>query len=424
MEKIVIKGGSKLEGEVKISGAKNAALPILAASLLLPRGIISLHNVPNLTDVNIMGEMLTSLGAEVKWENTSHNIFIKTSNLNSYVAPADLTKQMRATFLVLAPLLVRFGKAKVALPGGCAIGNRPVNMHLEGLAKLGASIEKEDNYVYLHTKQLKGSHIILSYPSVGATEALIMAAINAEGETTISNAAEEPEIVELANFLKEAGASIEGAGTKQIHVIGVKPDSLKAVDYTIIPDRIEAATYLLAAAITKSKLKIKPIIAEHLTEVLDKLKSCGFKVEIKEDNSASVTPIKEDIQPVFIETRPYPGFPTDMQAQFIALLSLAKGTSIIKETVFENRFLHIPELNKLGANIEVDGNTAIVKGTERLRGTVVKATDLRASAALVLAGLVAEKTTLIEEIHHLRRGYEDMEGKLKQIGAQIEKLNE
>jgi len=415
LAKIIIHGGEKLSGEVEISGSKNASLPCIVATLLTEEPCL-LHNVPQLEDVKTICSLLKVLGKKIKLKKNT--LFIKSGgNLHPF-APYELVSKMRASILVMGPLLARMKKAKVSLPGGCAIGSRPINLHLQGLTQLGAIITLEEGYVILTANKLDGTKIVFDFPSVGATENLLMAASLAEGKTVIENAACEPEIVDLANFLNKMGASISGAGTRTIEIFGV--NELRGAEHTIIPDRIETGTFLLAGAITGGKITLHKIISEHLGIVLTKLGEVGAKINLN-GQSLSVIGDKE-IKPVDIETLPYPGFPTDMQAQWMTLMSMAKGKSIIRETIFENRFLHVGELQRMGAKIEVKGNTAIVEGVEHLSGAEVKATDLRASAGLVLAGLIARGKTEINDIYHLERGYKNIVPKLQNLGARIKKI--
>ncbi len=415
--KIIIRGNKRLTGKVKISGAKNAALPILSATILIPDAI-TLTNLPALLDIQTMFEVLRMLGSEI--EVREENAIINSANLNQYEAPYEQVRKMRASVLVMGALLARFGKAYVPLPGGCNIGLRPINLHLDGLSKLGADIVVQQGYVKLSTKRLKGTEICLDFPSVGATENLMMAACLASGETIIDEAAKEPEIIELANFLNKAGAQISGAGSDTIKIIGVK--ELKNTTHQIIPDRIETGTYAIAAAITKGDIIIEGAEFDHLHAVVTKLEEAGVVFE-KKDSQMRVY-VQKDLLPVNIRTMPYHGFPTDLQAQFMTLMSITEGISVIMESVFENRFMHVGELCRMGADIKVDNHTAIVRGVKTLSGTQVNATDLRASAALVLAGLVAKEETQISGIDHLDRGYEYMEEKLAKLGAQIKRISE
>lgn len=418
MQKIIINGGIKLKGEVVISGAKNAALPIMAASLLTQSECI-IHNVPKLMDVATMGRLISYIGAEVKGIEENNTISINTRALVKCDAPYDLVKTMRASVLVLGPLIVRCGEAKVSLPGGCAIGARPINLHLMGLEKMGAEIKLEHGYVWIKAKRLKGAKIYLDISTVTGTENLMMAAALAKGATVIENAACEPEVVDLSNFLNKMGAKISGAGTDVITIEGV--DSLKGTEYRVMPDRIEAGTYAAASAITEGDVLIKNCIPRHLDAVISKLKETG--AEVTEEADSMRVKRKGGLKASDAKTLPYPGFPTDMQAQFMALMSIAEGTSIITETIFENRFTHVSELKRMGADIKIQGNTAVVKGAARLSGAPVMATDLRASASLILAGLAAEGETEISRIYHLDRGYEMIEKKMSALGAKIKRVN-
>ena len=414
-----ISGKAKLSGEVKISGAKNSALAIMAGALLCSE-YCHLSNVPNLVDIDHMSQVLTALG--VKITKNGNNLAIDTKNLQQYDAPYDLVSQLRASFFIIGPILTRLGIARIPLPGGCAIGARPVELHVKGLKSLGADVSIEhgvvDAQIKGKEKRLKGARIYLDYPSVGATETLMMAATLAEGETIIENAAQEPEVSDLANFCRAMGAQIKGAGSKTIAITGVK--KLHNVDYQIIPDRIEAGTFLVAGAITQSEISLHPVIPEHLSAVVAKLRWMGTQI-IREDNQR-LRFIPGILRPTDLETLPYPGFPTDMQAQFMALLSTINGNSLVTETVFENRLAHVAELNRMGANIRVKGNHAFISGVPQLSAAPVMATDLRASAALVLAGLAAEGTTIMQGLHHLDRGYDNLEGKLRDLGADIQRI--
>lgn len=412
-----IAGSTPLSGHVSISGAKNSALVVMAGTLLCSQPC-RLRNIPNLVDIERMGEVLSALG--VSLQRNGDALDIDPSSISSTKAPYDLVSRLRASFFVIGPLLARMGVARVPLPGGCAIGARPVELHVRGLQAMGANVHIDHGTVNAYIpgsgKRLKGAKIYLDYPSVGATETLMMAATLAEGETIIENAAQEPEVTDLANFCRAMGAKIRGAGTNTITIVGVP--SLHTTDYGIIPDRIEAGTFLVAAAITRSEISLSPIIPEHLTAVIAKLHEVGGQVVV--DGPSRVRYIPGDvISPVDIQTGPFPGFPTDMQAQFMALMALCDGNSLITETVFENRLRHVAELNRMGADIRLNGNCAIIKGVHRLSGAPVLATDLRASAALVLAGLAAEGTTVIQGLQHLDRGYDNLEGKLRGLGARI-----
>jgi len=402
-----------LKGKVRISGAKNSALPILAASLLGTEDII-LEDVPNLKDIEVMCEVLTSLGAKV--EKLDKGIIkINSSNINNYITRYELMSKMRASFLVMGPLLTRLGKTKTSLPGGCAIGTRPIDLHLKGFKALGATINSDHGNISAYADKLVGDKIYLDFPSVGATENIIMAAVLAEGETIIDNAAMEPEIVDLASFLNKLGADIKGAGTSTIRVKGVK--KLGGGVHSIIPDRIEAGTFMVASAITGGDITVENVITSHIKPIIAKLKEVGCEVI---ENGDSVRVIgNKDLKPTDIKTLPYPGFPTDMQAQFMTLMSLCKGTSVVIETVFENRFMHVDELKRMGADIKIDGRSAIIQGVDKLTSAPVKASDLRAGAALVLAGLVADGVTEIDNIYHIDRGYDGIEEKLSSLGAKI-----
>jgi UDP-N-acetylglucosamine 1-carboxyvinyltransferase len=414
MYKIVIKGGRRLRGEVCVSGAKNAALPILASSLLAS-GQSTYRNVPGLGDVVTMRKLLGQLGAKVKGDGTT---VVDTSHVNQFEAPYELVKTMRASALVLGPLVGRYGEARVSLPGGCAIGARPIDQHLKGLAALGARIELEHGLVSARARRLRGATIVFDVVTVTGTENLMMAAALARGTTTLENAACEPEVEELARVLNKMGAHIRGAGTSLITIEGV--DELHPVDHAIIPDRIEAGTLMVAAAITRGNVLIRDCMPEHLDAVIAKLRSAGVEVTLEEGGVRVVS--KGDFKPADIATRPHPGFPTDMQAQFMVLMSRAKGQSVLSENIFENRFMHVPELLRMGADIVIDGHLAVVRGPVKLKGAKVMATDLRASACLVLAGLVAEGTTEVLRVYHLDRGYDHLERKLRAIGADIRRV--
>jgi len=417
LKKILIEGGAPLFGEVQISGAKNAVLPPIAATLLTD-GTSIIDDCPWLSDVDTMCRVLAHLGAR---PNFDHNVLsIDTSELNQIDPPAELMRQMRASFLVMGPILARLGKVRLALPGGCAIGARPIDLHLKGFEALGATVTMGHGYVEAQAKRLYGSRIYLDFPSVGATENLIMAASLAEGHTIIDNAAHEPEIIDLANMLNAMGAKIKGAGTNTIRIEGV--EALQAARHTVIPDRIEAASFLAMAAATGGELILHNVISEHLQPLTAKLMEIGVSMEIGYDSIHILG--NKDIDPVDIKTLPYPGFPTDAQAQFMALLSVARGSSIITETVFENRFMHAAELMKMGADIRIEGNSAIVNGVSRLSGASVRATDLRGGAAMVIAGQMAQGITEITDIHHIERGYENLIQKLEKIGTRIKLVEE
>jgi UDP-N-acetylglucosamine 1-carboxyvinyltransferase len=417
LDKLIIHGGKKLKGEVVISGAKNAALPLIAASLLTS-GYCLINNVPDLKDVITMGRLLSNLGAGFQYKNGKATI--NTDGINSFEAPYDLVRTMRASILVLGPLLARFGKAKVSLPGGCSIGARPINLHLMGLEKMGADIKLESGYVIAKGKRLKGSSIYLDIPTVTGTENLMMAASLAKGRTLLENAAREPEVVDLANALISMGAKIKGAGESIIEIEGV--DELRPVNHSIIPDRIEAGTFMTIAGITGSDIIIKGCKPEHLDASIMKLKEAGLLFEDVSDSIRVLGPPRP--KSADIKTMPYPGFPTDMQAQFMALMSIADGTSIIKETIFENRFMHVAELRRMGADITVEGGTAMVKGNFKLKSAPLMATDLRASASLVVAALAAKGDTIINRLYHLDRGYDKMEDKLLKLGADVRRVKE
>ncbi len=417
MDKIIVEGGRRLEGEVRISGAKNAALPIMAATLLA-RGAYTLRNVPSLVDVRTMGEMLRVLGAGV--EHHDHSITIDTTGCEAREAPYELVKQMRASICVLGPILARHGVARVSLPGGCAWGPRPVDFHIRAMETLGAKVTLEHGYIVAECERLKGATIHFDTPSVGATENAMMAASLAEGTTTIENAAREPEIGALAGFLRSMGARITGDGTDRIVIDGV--DELFAADVEIIPDRIEAGTFMVAAAITGGDVLITGMRTDHCSAVIGKLKETG--AEITEEGGGLRVKGPVWARSVNVTTAPYPGFPTDMQAQFMALMSVADSTAVITDTIYADRFAHVPELKRLGARIRVDRNVGVVNGVKRLSGARVMATDLRASAALILAGLVAEGETHVSRVYHIDRGYEKIEKKLAELGARIRRERE
>ena len=413
MCKIIVEKSPPLKGTVRISGAKNSALPILAASLLGTEDII-LEDVPALKDVDVMCEVLTFLGAKVERFNGG-KIKINSSKVSGFDTPYELMSKMRASFLVMGPLLTRLGRAKTSLPGGCAIGTRPIDLHLKGFRALGAKVDVDHGYVEAFADKLVGDKIYLDFPSVGATENIMMAAVLAEGETVIDNAAMEPEIVDLSNFLSKLGADIKGAGTSTIKIKGVK--QLGGATHSVIPDRIEAGTFMVASAITKGDIIVENVITSHIKPVIAKLIEVGCEVQ---ENGDKVRVIGTDnIKAVDIKTLPYPGFPTDMQAQFMSLLCISQGTSVVIETVFENRFMHVDELKRMGANIKIDGRSAIVQGVDKLMSAPVKATDLRAGAALILAGLVSDGTTEIGNIYHIDRGYDRIEEKFSKLGAKI-----
>ncbi|MDG6777431.1 UDP-N-acetylglucosamine 1-carboxyvinyltransferase [Thiomicrorhabdus sp. zzn3] len=419
MDKLVIDSRGQLAGTVEISGSKNAALPILMGCLMAETSV-TLSNVPHLKDVTTTIQLLASMGVVITFDERL-NIEIDASHVVVKEAEYDLVKTMRASILVLGPLLARFGEAKVSLPGGCAIGSRPVNIHIEGMQKMGAEIRVENGYIIAKCDRLKGADITMHPVTVTGTENLLMAAVLAEGTTTLRNAAREPEVVDLAHFLNEMGAKISGIGSDVLVVEGV--DALKGVNYSVIPDRIEAGTYLAAAAITHSRVTVTKANPGHLTAVLDKFEEAGALIEIEGD---AITLDMRDraLKPVNIVTDPYPAFPTDMQAQFLVMNTLAEGESTITETIFENRFMHVSELIRMGADIRVEGNTAYIKGVKKLTGARVMATDLRASASLILAGLVAEGETVVERVYHIDRGYELIEEKFHKLGAHIYRVTD
>ncbi len=417
MEKLKVTGGYRLKGEVKASGAKNAALPILAASLLTADDLV-LNNVPHLSDIRTMGKLLSGLGMVVEREEQSETVRLNAKSLTTLTAPYELVKTMRASIVTLGPMLARFGEARVSLPGGCAIGARPVDQHIKGLQTLGAEVLIDHGYVVAKAKRLKGAHIVTDMVTVTGTENLLMAATLAEGTTVIENAAREPEVVDLANCLTAMGAKIRGAGTPVIEIEGVS--SLHGATHSVLPDRIETGSFLVAALMTRGDVTVTHAAPHTLDIVLDKLREAGAQIETGEDWIR--VSIDKRPKAVSVRTVPHPGFPTDMQAQFMALDTIAEGTGRITETIFENRFMHVPELQRLGANITVDGHTAVVTGVEELSGANVMATDLRASASLVIAGLVAKGETIVDRIYHLDRGYDHMEVKLASLGACIERI--
>ncbi len=421
MDKLLVEGGRRLKGSIKVSGAKNACLPIMAASLLTGESC-TIRNIPDLKDVSTMIEILAALGRKVKREGDV--LRIEEGEATSQTAPYELVSTMRASIVVLGPLLSRYGKARVSFPGGCVIGPRPIDLHLKGLRALGADIRIDEGYIVAGAKKLKGTRIYLGGhfgSSVLATANTLMGAVLAEEETVIENAACEPEVVDLANFLIAMGAYIKGTGTPTIRVKGV--DKLRGVDYSIVPDRIEAGTYMIAGVLTDGRLFLENARLEHNLALVDKLQECGAAVEEKE-NGLDVYRNTRTVRPTDITTLTYPGFPTDLQAQIMSLLTLSDGISVITEKVYPERFIHISELNRMGANIILEGSTAIIKGVKRLSGAPVMASDLRASAALILAGLVAEGATEISRIYHLDRGYEHIEDKLSAVGAKIERIKE
>ncbi|NND54861.1 MAG: UDP-N-acetylglucosamine 1-carboxyvinyltransferase [Gammaproteobacteria bacterium] len=417
MEKLAITGGQPLDGDIVISGAKNATLPILAGALL-SEGKVRIANVPHLRDVTTMVQLLGRMGVDVLVHD-SMEVEVDASTINSFAAPYDLVKTMRASILVLGPLLARFGQADVSLPGGCAIGARPVDLHVKGLQALGADIKIDDGYIKARSDRLRGGHVFFDAVSVTGTENLLMAAVLADGETVLENAAREPEVTDLADFLSSMGAQIEGAGTNRIVIQGV--ERLTGTSYQVLPDRIEAGTFLVAAAMTGGRVRLRKVEPLHMEAVLQKLRDAGAGIT-SGDDWIELDMRGRTLSAVDISTDPYPGFPTDMQAQFVALNCIAEGTGAVTETIFENRFMHVPELQRMGADIGLQGNTAIIRGVAEMRAAPVMATDLRASAGLVLAGLVAAGETVVDRIYHIDRGYECIEEKLRNIGAEIRRL--
>lgn len=420
MDKLRIEGGGPLAGEVRASGAKNAALPIQAAALLTAQPL-TLSNVPHLKDVVTMNRLLAQMGVSVSLEDSTsgHTLTLQAADLNTHVAPYELVRTMRASIVVLGPLLARFGQADVSLPGGCAIGARPVTVHLDGLRAMGAEVDVVDGYIQARCSRLRGARIVMEMVSVTGTENLMMAATLADGETVIENAAREPEVVDLAQCLIAMGAKISGVGSSVIRIQGV--EALHAAQHRILPDRIEIGTFLVAAALTRGQVTVQAAQADLLDAVLQKLRKAGAEIEVAQDaislNMHGRRPLAVDIH-----TAPHPAFPTDMQAQFCALNALADGVGVVHETIFENRFMHVPELQRMGADIRLENNTAVVRGRERLKGAPVMATDLRASASLVVAALAADGQTTVDRIYHLDRGYEHIEDKLRQLGASIQRI--
>lgn len=419
MGKLIIEESPPLKGTVRIGGAKNSVLPILAGTLLTDEECV-IRDVPPLTDVTIMQKLIEHLGAKSKWDIESGLMKVNCSKINKYEAPYELVGKMRASFLVMGPLLARLGKAKMALPGGCQIGARPVELHLKGFSALGAKVEKKNGFVEAKAKELIGSNIYLDFPSVGATENIMMAAVLAKGQTVIQNCAVEPEIVDLANFLTSIGADIRGTGTDTIKINGV--EKLTGGDYTVIPDRIEAGTFMVAAAITKGDIILENVVLDHLKPVIAKLREANVNVE--ESEAGLRVYVDQSPCSIDIKTLPYPGFPTDMQAQLMALLILTEGTSVVTETIFENRFMHAAEFKRMGADILVEGRVSVVEGVKKLTGTQVRATDLRAGAGLILAGLRASGMTEISDIYHIDRGYSHLDKKLKDLGAKITRIDD
>ncbi|UCZ53006.1 UDP-N-acetylglucosamine 1-carboxyvinyltransferase [Bacillus shivajii] len=419
MEKIIVRGGRRLNGTVRVEGAKNAVLPVIAASILASKGKSTIYDVPPLADVYTISEVLRNLNADVSYENGQFSVNAE-GDLN-VEAPFEYVRKMRASFLVMGPLLARKGHARIALPGGCAIGSRPIDQHLKGFEAMGAEVEIGNGFIEAKVKdQLCGAKIYLDFPSVGATENIMMAATMAKGTTIIENAAEEPEIVDLANYLNAMGAKVRGAGTGTIRIEGVK--ELTAAEHTIIPDRIEAGTFMIAAAISGGNVLIENVLPEHLRPLIAKMTEMG--VIIFEESTGLRVIGPEKLKATDIKTMPHPGFPTDMQSQMMALMLCAEGTSVITETVFENRFMHVEEFRRMNGNIKIEGRTAIISGPTELQGAEVSATDLRAGAALILAGLVADGYTRVTELKHVDRGYVNFSGKLKNLGADIERVYE
>ena len=419
MGKFIIEESGPLQGRVRISGSKNSVLPIIAATLLTDKTCI-ISDVPRLTDVLVMQNLIEDFGGSTAWDQKNERLTIRNTNINKTEASYELCAKMRASFLVAGPILARMGEVRVSLPGGCAIGTRPVDLHLKGLAALGAEISTEHGFICARAKKLRGTNIYLDFPSVGATENIMMAAVLAQGQTIIQNSAVEPEIVDLANFLSACGAKIRGSGTDTIRINGV--DELHGAEHTIIPDRIEAGTFMLAAAATGGDIRITNTVPDHLRPAIAKLREANVQIEEFGDEIAIAGGGQR--RPIDIKTMPYPGFPTDMQAQFVAMLATTRGTNIITETIFENRFMHIPEFKRMGAEIKIDSRSAIIEGVEKLTGTQVKATDLRAGAALILAALRAEGQTEIHDIYHIDRGYCAFDEKLRNLGAKIIRIDE
>ena len=421
-QKFYIKGGTPLKGEVAIGGAKNSVLKLMAAALL-PKGETKIHNVPDLTDVEIMLNVIAQLGAKTSYNKEEKSVTIDASNLSIVTAKYELVSKMRASFIVLGALVTRCKEAIVALPGGCAIGERRVDFHIRGLEALGAKIKIENGYVHAKATKLVGTDIYLDIPSVGATENIMLAAVLAEGSTKIQNAAQEPEIVDLANFLNSIGADINGAGTSEIIINGVKQEDLHPIEYTTIPDRIEAGTFMSAVIATRGKAIIRNVFPAHLTFFTDKLLKMGANIKLIEPNSLEVS-CKNRLNSINFVTQPYPGFPTDLQSMAMTLLSTANGVGIITESLYENRFMQVPELRRMGADIHQDRNHAIIKGVKKLTGATLAASDLRAGAALVVAALMADGNSVIENLHHIDRGYENFETKIRLLGGKIERRDD
>lgn len=418
-EKFKIKGGTPLKGEVLIGGAKNAVLKLMAASILA-KGVTKIYNVPDLTDVDIMLSVIEGLGTKIVYDKNEKSVSIDASNITSITAKYELVSKMRASFIILGALMTRCNEAIVALPGGCAIGERRVDFHIKGLEALGAKIKIENGYVHAKATKLVGADVYLDIPSVGATENLMLASILAEGSTRIQNAAQEPEIVDLANFLNTMGADISGAGTSEIVINGVRPEDLHPIEYTTIPDRIEAGTYMSAIVATKGKAIIRNIYPAHLTFFNDKLLKMGANIKLIEPTAIEVS-CKNRLSSINFVTQPYPGFPTDLQSMAMTLLTTADGVGIITESLYENRFMQVPDLRRMGADIHQDRNHAIIKGVKKLTGATLSASDLRAGASLAVAALMAEGTSIIENLYHIDRGYENFEEKVRQLGGKIER---
>ncbi|MEN2667458.1 UDP-N-acetylglucosamine 1-carboxyvinyltransferase [Listeria aquatica] len=418
MEKIIVRGGKQLNGSVKIEGAKNAVLPVIAATLLASKGTSVLSNVPRLSDVYTINEVLKYLQADVHFKDDI--VTVDATGEISSDAPFEYVRKMRASIVVMGPLLARTGKARVALPGGCAIGSRPVDLHLKGFEAMGATVKIENGYIEATAEKLQGAKIYLDFPSVGATQNIMMAATLAEGTTVIENVAREPEIVDLANFLNQMGARVIGAGTEVIRIEGVK--ELTATEHSIIPDRIEAGTFMIAAAITKGNVLVEDAVPEHISSLIAKLEEMGVQI-IEEANGLRVIG-PDKLKPVDVKTMPHPGFPTDMQSQMMVIQMLSEGTSVMTETVFENRFMHVEEMRRMNADMKIEGNSVIINGPAKLQGAEVAATDLRAAAALILAGLEADGYTQVTELKYLDRGYTDFHLKLRALGADIERVDD
>ena len=421
MEKIIVRGGNALGGEVTISAAKNSVLPIIAASILSDDTVI-IDNVPFLEDVKVISEVLVDIGCEVNFNRNENSLEINSSDINKRSAKSELVQKMRASFLIMGPMIAKYKRFKIASPGGCNIGSRPIDLHIKGFEALGAIVTKSHGFIEVDGSKMKGGIVYLDFPSVGATENLIMLATLLEGKTIIENAAMEPEIEDLTYFLISMGAKIKGAGTKTIEIEGVK--SLKGTRYTPIYDRIEAGTFMIAAAISNSTIKIHGVEVNHLKPVIEKLKEIGTNIEVLDGSKSVIVTGNKIINPTDIITMPYPGFPTDMQSQMMSLLSISNGISLINETVFENRFMNAIELQKMGADIKTIGNVAVINGVNRLTGSDVRATDLRSGASLILAGLIADGYTTIRDVYHIDRGYVNIEEKFRGIGANIYRINE